>query len=165
MKTIRAIVAQWFVSVAAAFLLVMTANAHSEPAPTGPAAVPPIAPGHARIWIYRDCIPSESLNMATVRINGAVTGYAQAAGGSFYRDLMPGQYLVTVDSFGRDTNQATDLVLSPGQEAYIKIESLSSWSSYGGERNSFQRDTFYARPIPPQLAQHEMAYIPYYGGG
>ena len=159
MKTVRAAFTQWFVPFTAVFLLVMTANAHSEPAP-----VPPIAPGHARIWIYRDYLPSESLNMATVRINGAVIGYAQAAGGSFYRDVPPGQYLVSVDSFGRDTNQSTNLVLTARQEAYIKIESLSSWSSYGGDRNSVQRDTFYARPIPPQLAQHEMAYIPYYGG-
>ena len=164
MKTILAAFARCFVPLAAAFLLVMTANAHSEPAPTGPTQIPPIAAGHARIWIYRGYLPSESLNMATVRINGAVTGYALAEGGSFYRDVPPGRYLVTVDSFGRDTNQSADLALSPGQEAYIKIETLSSWSSYGGERTSIQRDTFYARPISPQLAQHEMAYLPYYGG-
>ncbi len=160
----RASFARWFVPLVAAFLLIITANAQSEPAPAGPASVPPIAPGHARIWIYRDYIASESLNMAAVRINGAVTGYAAAAGGSFYRDVPPGRYLVTVDSFGRDTNQSTELALSPGQQTYIKIESLSSWSSYGGDRNSVQRDTFYARPIPPQLAQHEMAYLRYYGG-
>jgi hypothetical protein len=164
MKTIRAAFAGWAAPIAASFLLVMAATAHSESAPTGPTAIPAIAAGHARIWIYRDYIPSESLNMATVRINGAVTGYAQAAGGSFYRDVPPGRYLVTVDTFGRDTDQSTDLSLAPGQAAYIKIESLSSWSNYGGERTSIQRDTFYARPISPQLAQHEMAYLPYYGG-
>ncbi len=102
--------------------------------------------------------------MTAVSINGAVTGYALASGGAFYRDLPPGHYRVTVDSYGRDTNQSTDLVLAAGQEAYIKIETLRSWSS-SGERTSIQRDTFYARPIPPQLARDEMANIPYYGGG
>ena len=30
---------------------------------------------------------------------------------------------------------------------------------------SIERDTFYARPIAPQLARDEMAHIRYYGGG
>ncbi len=163
MTIFKAAFARWLLPVAAALVLLSTST-YSAPAPASAATVPPIAPGHARIWIYRDYQPSESLNLATVRINGAVTGYAQAAGGSFYRDVAPGDYLVSVDSFGRDTNQSTDLNLAPGQEAFIKIESLRAWSDYG-ERTSIQRDTFYARPVAPQLAVHEMAHIPYYGGG
>jgi hypothetical protein len=67
-----------------------------------------LARGEARIWIYRDYLASESLNPATVSINGAVTGYAQAAGGVFCRDVPPGPYLVTVDGHGRDTNQSAN---------------------------------------------------------
>lgn len=144
----------------AGLLLLTSTNLYAE----APAAIPPMPAGVARIWIYRDYQPSESLNMAVVKINGAVTGYAQAAGGSFYRDVRPGQYLVTVESYGRDTNQSANLALGPGQEAYIKIESLRSWSSFG-ERTSIERDTFYARPIAPQLARAEMAHLPYLGGG
>jgi hypothetical protein len=61
--------------------------------------------------------------------------------------------------------QATRLDLAAGQEAYVKIESLRSWSSSGGDVTSIERDTFYARPIPPRLARAEMAHVRYYGGG
>jgi Protein of unknown function (DUF2846) len=164
MPTITVTLARRMLLVAVALLLIATTNAYSEPAPMDAATIPPIPPGRARIWIYRDYQPSESLNMTAVSINGAVTGYAQAAGGVFYRDVAPGQYLVSVESYGRDTNQSTNLVLAAGQEAYIKIESLRAWSSTGA-RTSIQRDTFYARPIAPRLARVEMAHIPYYGGG
>ena len=51
-----------------------------------------------------------------------------------------------------------------GQEAFIRIESLSSWSD-GGQRHAFQRDTFYARLIPPQMARAEITQSTYNGGG
>jgi hypothetical protein len=147
---------------AAALFVGAAAIAYADP----PAARPgPIPPGDARIWIYRDYEPSESLNMTAVSINGRVTGYAQPGGGVFYRDVPPGRYLVTVASYGRDTGQATRLDLAAGQEAYVKIESLRSWSSSGGDVTSIERDTFYARPIPPRLARAEMAHVRYYGGG
>src|SRR5271170_8044983 len=149
---------------AAGLLPIATAGAHADVPATRSAAVPAIRPGYARIWVYRDFEPSESLNMTAVSINGAITGYAQPGGGVFYRDVLPGQYLVTVESYGRDTNQATRLALAAGQEAFVKIESLRSWSS-SGDKTSIERDTFYARPIPPQLARTEMAHIRYYGGG
>jgi hypothetical protein len=149
---------------AAGIVLLASVTAHAEPLAAGSTAIPPLPAGLARIWIYRDYLPSESLNMAVVKINGGITGYAQAAGGSFYRDVRPGQYLVTVESYGRDTNQSADLTLGAGQEAYVKIESLRSWSS-SGERTSIERDTFYARPIAPPLARAEMAHLPYLGGG
>jgi hypothetical protein len=150
--------------LAATLFLVATAGAFADTAAPSSTPVPPIPPGHARIWIYRDYEPSESLNMTAVSINGAVTGYAQPGGSIFYRDVAPGRYLVSVESYGRDTNQSTNLVLAAGQEVYIKIESLRAWSSTG-ERSSIERDTFYARPVTPRLARVEMAHIPYYGGG
>lgn len=150
--------------LAATFLVIATAAAFADTAAPNSTPVPPIPPGHARIWIYRDYEPSESLNMTAVSINGAVTGYAQPGGSVFYRDVPPGRYLVSVESYGRDTNQSTSLVLAAGQEAYIKIELLRAWSSTG-EMTLIERDTFYARPIAPQLARDEMAHIRYYGGG
>jgi hypothetical protein len=149
--------------LAAMFLMMATAGTLADTAAPTSTPVPPIPPGHARIWIYRDYEPSESLNMTAVSINGAVTGYAQPGGGVFYRDVPPGRYLVSVESYGRDTNQSTNLLLAASQVAYIKIESLRAWSSTG-ERTSIERDTFYARLVAPQLARVEMEHIPYYGG-
>jgi hypothetical protein len=127
------------------------------------AAIPPIPPGTARIWIYREYQPSESLNLAAVSINGANAGYAQAGGGAFYRDVAPGHYHIAVASYGTDFGQSSDVGLAAGEEAYIKIESLSAWTT-GGDLGAFKRDTFYARLVPPQLARAEIAHSPFYGG-
>ncbi len=95
-------------------------------------------------------------------MNGAYVGYSQL-GGAFYRDVPPGQYHVTVATWGVDVNQSAIVALVPGQEAFIRIESLSSWSS-GAQRHAFQRDTFYARLIPPQVARAEITQSTYDGG-
>ncbi len=95
-------------------------------------------------------------------MNGAYAGYSRL-GGAFYRDVAPGQYLVTVASWGVDVNQSALIALVPGQEAFIKVESLRSWSTLG-ERNNAARDTFYARLIPPQMARAEMSQSTYDGG-
>jgi hypothetical protein len=150
--------------LATALLVIATTSAGADTPQPGAAPVPPIPPGRARIWIYRDYEPSESLNMTAVSINGAVTGYAQPGGSVFYRDVAPGPYLVTVESYGRDTNQSAKFELASGQQAFIKIESLRAWSSEG-DKQSIERDTFYARLIAPQLARAEMVHLPYYGGG
>jgi hypothetical protein len=142
----------------------LSASGCAETPRLGSVAIPPIPAGDARIWVYRSFDPSESLNVATVSFNGAVAGYAQPGGGAFYRDLAPGRYHVTVQSYGIDFNQSSHVELAAGQEAYIRIESLSSWTS-GGDLNEFKRDTFYARLIPPQLARAEMIGSRYYGGG
>jgi hypothetical protein len=100
--------------------------------------------------------------MTEVRMNGAYAGYSQL-GGAFYRDAPPGQYLVTVASWGVDVNQSAVVALVPAQEAFIRIESLRSWSELG-VRNNAARDTFYARLIPPQIARAEMSQSTYQGG-
>src|SRR5271155_510599 len=97
------------------------------------AAIPPIPAGKARLWFYRVYSPSETPNMTRVSMNGAYAGYAQL-GGAFYRDVKPGIYHITVESYGRDFNQSTNVVLVAGQEAYI-MESLRSWATdYGKGR-------------------------------
>lgn len=148
----------------AMFLLAALAASGCAGTPrVGSVAIPPIPAGGARIWVYRSFDPSESLNVATVAINGAVAGYAQPGGGAFYRDLPPGRYHITVQSYGVDFDQSSNVNLTAGQQAYVRIESLSSWTS-GGDLNEFKRDTFYARLIPPRLAHAEIAGSRYYGG-
>jgi hypothetical protein len=144
------------------FAILATACGCAQTPTTAEAIIPPIPAGEARVWFYREFIPSESLNMTAVSMNGAPVGYSQL-GGAFYRDVLPGQYYVAVDSFGTDFNQSANIALVPGQEAYIRIESLRSWSTYG-ERNSIGRDTFYARPILPQIARVEITRSTYEGG-
>jgi len=124
--------------------------------------MPPIPSGEARVWFYREFIPSESLNMTAVSMNGAPVGYSQL-GGAFYRDVPPGQYHITVDSYGTDFSQSANIALVAGQETYVRIESLRSWSSEG-ERNNIGRDTFYARLIPTEIARAEVPRTTFNGG-
>jgi len=129
----------------------------------GSIVAPPIPAGEARIWFYRDYLPSETLNMTKVTMNGVYAGYAQL-GGAFYRDVPPGAYHVEVESWGRDFNQSTNVALVPGQEAYVKIESLRSWATSPGFGFTAGRDTFYARLIFPQIARAEIAQSFFDGG-
>ena len=94
----------------------------------GSVSVPPIPAGEARLWVYRLYIPSETLNMTKVSMNGTYAGYAQL-GGAFYRDVTPGVYHIEVESYGRDINQSADVALVAGQEAYVRFEPLRSWAT------------------------------------
>ena len=100
----------------------------------GAAAIPPIPAGKARLWIYRVYLPSETLNMTRVSMNGAYAGYAQL-GGAFYRDVQPGVYHITVESYGRDFNQSTNVALVAGQEAFVEIEVVAQLGNHLRNRN------------------------------
>jgi hypothetical protein len=65
-------------------VLLLAVAGCAQPALTSTVAIPPISPSEARIWIYRDYQPSESLNLAAVTINGASAGDAQPGGGAFH---------------------------------------------------------------------------------
>lgn len=101
-------------------------------------------PAAARLWLYRDYEPYETLARPLIRLNGAPVGVSEP-GGTLVRDVPPGVYRVTVDSTGRDTNQFVTVTLAAGKTAYIKIESAQGWESDLERRV----DTFYTREIAP----------------
>lgn len=144
---------------ATALLLILSACA----APTRVAAPLPPGAGTARLWFYRDFEPSISLNNANVELNGAMVASVPADGSALYRDVPPGRYRVTVQSFGQDVNQTKTVDLASGQEAYVKILSLGGWES-GGDMSQFQRDTFYVSLVPSSVAQAELPRHPLNGG-
>jgi hypothetical protein len=121
------------------------------------AAVPagPIPPGQARIWFYRVYDPSLSRNLANVDLNGARAVSVPYGDGPAKVDVAPGAYHIAPESFGVDTNQTRDVTLAAGQEVFVKIVDDPGWIS-GGDKTSFQRDTFYAWVVPPQMARAEM---------
>jgi Protein of unknown function (DUF2846) len=120
----------------------------------------PIPPGQARIWFYRIWLPSESLNLANIEMNGAYVG-SVANGGAFYRDVPPGTYHIVPESWAHDPNttprQDTNVAVAPDEQAYVKILDLTSWATAVSVSKNFQRDSFYAWLIPPQIAQAEIA--------
>lgn len=132
--------------------LLLIAAGCAEPLATAPlsGAALPVYPGQARIWLYRDWEPSESLNLANIDVNGS--HFASVAnGGVFYRDVPPGHYHIAPQSYGQDFNQDQDVNLAAGQQVYYAVASLRSWQQ-GGDVAVFERDTFYIRPIPPDVA-------------
>jgi hypothetical protein len=128
-------------------------------APLHTAAVPPgpIPPGQARIWFYRVYDPSLSRNIANVDLNGARAVSVLPGDGPAFVDVAPGSYHIAPESVGVDTNQTRDVTLAAGQEAFVKILDDPTWVS-SGDRTAYQRDTFYAWLVPPQMAHAEMRY-------
>jgi hypothetical protein len=150
----------------AAIALVALVLGCAAPAATNAAAIPPIPSGMARIWIYREYDPNLSLARPYVRLNGAIAGVSQP-GGAFFRDVMPGDYAVTVDSIGEDVGQWASVAVVPGQQVYLSVENVPFWDCGGGGRRGtgWCRDTFYTRLQLPQVGAAEVARLPYTGGG
>src|SRR6266851_945725 len=149
---------RWVLRAGAALLLLATAGYAQRP-PTRTA-------GTARIWFYRDMAPYSSLATPYVRLNGVIAGVSQP-GGASYRDVPPGHYHITVDSYGVDFNQTRDVDLAPGAEIYAKVVSNDNWIEGGGSRGGggYHRDTFYVWLYPAEAARPVIAQSWFYGGG
>ncbi len=167
----RTILLHWLLPAGAGVLMLATAGCTNSPR-TGSVAIPPVPAGEARVWFYRDLNPYESMGTPYIRMNDAIAAISEP-GGASYRDVAPGQYHITVDSYGKDFNQFKDVSLSPGQQLYFKIVSLRDWvvgsggaggNGGGGGGGSMQRDTFYVWIIPAEVAQADVARSPFFGG-
>ena len=146
---------------AAGSTLVFSVWGCAQPAVTSSVAVPPIPPSEARLWIYRGNEPYAGRGLPAVDANGRYIGAAEL-GGTFYRNLPPGQYLVTVETTGVDFSQSALINLAAGQDAYVKILSSPNWVS--GGLSDYERPTFYAWLIPNQVARNEVAPLAFFGG-
>jgi hypothetical protein len=131
----------------------------TTPTGTAPAAAPPIPPGQARIWFYRLWEPSISLNVANVMLNDAPAGSVLPSGPGMYRDVPPGRYHISAQTYNVDTNQTRDVDLVAGQQVFAKVLAVSD-TSYDGAVTSFRRDNFYVWLMPPQVALAEIASGP-----
>jgi hypothetical protein len=118
-------------------------------------------PGEARVWIYRTYDPYVTMQTPYVRINGAIVGTAWL-GSAFYRDVAPGDYLITADSRGSAPNQFAHIGLAAGQTVYVKVDANNWWA---GMCWRCQINTFFTQVVTPHLAQLEMAGLSPSGGG
>jgi len=143
----------------AARALLLAAASCAQLPPTSAVAIPPIPAGEARLWIYRNDGPYDPQATPYVRLNGQVAGVSEA-NGAFYRDVAPGHYLVSVDSYFRDVYQFAEADLTAGQVACVLVQSLRKVS--GGESGA-SRDIFYTRLIPVETARAAVANTPFYG--
>jgi hypothetical protein len=130
--------------------------------PTSAVSIPPIPQGQARVWFYRDDLPYVAQERPYVRMNGAIVGISED-GGAFYRDVAPGEYYVTVDTYGVDINQFPHIALVPGQTVYLQVLGSRWWES-GGKRG-WERPTFYVWLMPNDVGGPSVARSPFYPGG
>jgi hypothetical protein len=144
---------------AAATAILLAATNCTQLPPTTSVAIPPIPAGGARLWVYRDGGPRETQQRPYLRLNGQIAGISEP-NGTFYRDVAPGHYTVTVDSYlSTYFNQFADIYLAVGQEAYVKV--LSQLRPVG-ERAV--RENFYTQVIPAEAAHPDAARRTFYGG-
>jgi hypothetical protein len=140
-------------------ILLIAANCASLP-PPGSIAIPPVPTGDARLWFYRDSAPNEAHQRPYLRLNGQIAGISEP-NGAFYRDVPPGHYSVTVDSYlGTNFDQFTEIDLSAGQETYVEV--LSQGVYVGGERAA--RQNFYTRVVTAEMARADAIRGRFYGG-
>jgi hypothetical protein len=129
----------------------------SGPAPVSPAAAPPIPPGQARLWFYRDYQPSVSFNLANISVNGARVASVPAFGPGVYRDVPPGEYRIMPEDFVSAPSQGTTVTVGPSDLVYLQIEDNPIvW----GDMSVFQKDVFTVRPVPAAQALAQIAVSP-----
>jgi hypothetical protein len=156
----------------AAILFLATATCVHSPPPTASVTIPPIPAGEARVWFYRPIDAYDSMATPYIRMNDTIVAVSMPEGAS-YRDVPPGPYHITVDSYGKDFNQDKNVQLGAGQELYVKVVSLRAWvdttsggggDAGGGGGGDYGRNTFYVWLIPAEAARDEVARAAFYGG-
>jgi Protein of unknown function (DUF2846) len=160
-RTLR-IASRFVMSTAAAILLVACAGTPRSHYADIAATVPPVSPDHARFYFYREYEPYESLARPYIYLNSQASAVSEP-GGVLYRDVPQGAYLIAVDSAGLYPEQAKTIAATGGETYYIKIESLRSWASGGGENNDYERDTFVAVLVDPERARQEIPDLKFFG--
>jgi hypothetical protein len=132
------------------------------PPPTASIEIPPVPRGEARVWFYRDLEPYVTLARPYTRMNDWVVGISEP-GGAFYRDVPPGHYHVSVDSYLPPFDATRDVDLFPGQQVYFKVLP-SRVMCDGAGRGDCERNNFYVWTMPPEVAQAAVALSPFFGG-
>ena len=136
----------------------------SQLLPTSSVMIPPVPAGESRIWLYRNEGTYESHETPYFRLNGLPVGISEP-NAALYRDVPPGHYTVSVDSYGVPyPNQFANFDIRAGQEIFIKVVSMRERVGGGGGDGGFGfRTIFYTWLIPDAAARPEVSSIPFYG--
>jgi hypothetical protein len=85
--------------------------------------LPPQAPGTARLVFYRPTVYYGPMEWMAVYLNGRQTAVSEP-GAVFYRDVAPGTYHLTMQTYGFIANQFKTVALRAGDLVYVNIETL-----------------------------------------
>ena len=143
--------------LSAGVLLIATAGCAPPPS-AAPYLAAPIPAGMARIWFYRDANPNDLLAEAYIRLNGRIVGVTEP-GAAFYRDVAPGSYHISVDSYVEDPHNERDAALAPGTETYAKVLPLDTFvQGVGAVGGGYRRNNFVVWLYPPVAARPSIAH-------
>jgi hypothetical protein len=144
-------------------LLLLLADCSQLP-PTSSVVIPPVPAGESRIWLYRNEGTYQSHETPYFRLNEQPVGISEP-NAALYRDVPPGHYTVSVDSYGVPyPNQFANFDIGAGQEIFIKVVSMRERVGGGGDSGLSLRAIFYTWLIPADAARGEISSIPFYGG-
>jgi Protein of unknown function (DUF2846) len=85
--------------------------------------LPPQVPGTARLVFYRPTVYYGPMEWMAVYLNGRETAVSQP-GAVFYRDVAPGTYHLTMQTYGFTANQFKTVAVRAGQVVYVNIDTL-----------------------------------------
>ena len=93
--------------------------------------IPPLEPGMARVWFFRQSDPAWG-NVAAGRqiiyANGAPVGQIEQ-GTAFFHNFPPGKYRFTVEPYGTPTREHDTLQLAPGTQNYVQVQWEANWEA------------------------------------
>ena len=140
-----------------ACLLAPSACAPPGAVPSAQAQIPAIAPGMARVWLMRDNDPQEAFGTPIIYANGQPIARSEP-GAAAFRDMPPGNYRFTVQSYGLPTGYKDKVQLAPGTQTYLEIQWGPSWLE--GQPGGY---TFYVRTLSSQLGKAYFDSVRYVG--
>ena len=136
-------------------LLQLAGCAAPQTAATSQAQIPPVDPGMARVWFFRQSDPPGGNVFAAdplISANDAPVGQIKQ-GTAFFHNFPPGRYKFKVQAYGTPTGERDVFQLAPGTQTYLQVEWVPNWqtgSTVGGA-------SFVIQPASPEIAQQ---YIP-----
>jgi hypothetical protein len=105
----------------------------------------------------RDNDPEEAFGTPIIYANGQPIARSEP-GDASYRDMPPGTYRFTVQSYGIPTGYKDKVRLAPGTQTYLEIQWGPSWLE--GQAGGY---TFYVRTLSPQLGEAYLGSMRYLG--
>jgi hypothetical protein len=112
-------------------LLLAGCNPQANVATSQGAQAPPVEPGMARVWFFRQSDPTGGNVYAAKPIifaNGAPVDQI-AQGTAFFHNFPPGKYRFTVQPFGTPTREHDTLQLEPGTQTFVQVQWEPNWEA------------------------------------
>jgi len=144
------------VGLVTALMLAVVACASGPPPPLYVSVIdrlPPLSAERARIFFYRYYQIYQSMARPYIRLNGEHVAISEP-GSVIYRDVVPGTYLISVDSQALYPNQDKTVTLAAGQILYVRVDALRGYKS---GRESYEPEIFVVTLMDPDCAMAEMS--------